>query len=292
MPGPARSRRAALIPTLGSLLLIWAVGSHEAFANQALAEALVALAVHVPVEGPSRFSVQYMISNSATGGNTVNVKCFNAAGQRVGPVAGVDVKLGSGEQRLQTPATLGITIDPLFQGLGWCYFQGTALFSVALLAGLVAIVPGSEAPLPLTSEAAQSLASDIAAGEITMSLAMAPMWTARSGWVSVLFVLNPTTNSLVLDLALFDSAGVQLGPSISRALGAWDLDVLLLPEDFPSLTPPESGTVRIQNVTFGLPFGICGWVLGINSATGQALLYPLTLLRGSTDTIVNRATAP
>jgi hypothetical protein len=58
------------------------------------------------------------------------------------------------------------------------------------------------------------------------------------------------------------------------------------------LTPPSSGTVHIRNVTSGSLFGICGWVLGINFDTGQALLYPLTLLRGSTDTIINRTIAP
>src|SRR5262245_25047545 len=75
----ARSWRVMLVRVLGSLLLMASVGSSEALANQALAEALVAVAVHVPLDGLSVFSVQYMISNSDTSGNTVNVKCFDAS---------------------------------------------------------------------------------------------------------------------------------------------------------------------------------------------------------------------
>ena len=89
------------------------------------------LLIHVPLGGGTFFTTNHVITG-ATGAVTVNVKCFNDSSQRIGPALGVNVELSAtGQLSQQTPTTLGVTTDPLFTGLGWCWANNISNLIVA-----------------------------------------------------------------------------------------------------------------------------------------------------------------
>lgn len=230
--------------------------------------------------GGGRFvTVNWIVFNPTSSGQIVNAKCFNDAFQRVGAAAGVNIELNPFQQASHTPATLGITTDLLFTGLGWCYFDngGSSQISVAISFGLSGGNPGDL----LSSATSSFVASATALGYMSVEDGSVPHWTSESGWRFFLLIVNPTTINGTLRLRLYNTAGVQQGADLVRALNARDFDVIALPGAFGLTTPPTSGAVDL--LTSDTSF--TGWVLAFNLATSQALLYNLPLIDIETVTI-------
>ena len=106
---------------IASLLLLGLGVLGPAPASADLSNQQAILLIHVPLGGGTFFTTNHVFTGT-TGPLTATVKCFNDSGQRIGPAAGVNVELSTtGQLSQQTPTTLGVTADPLFSGLGWCW---------------------------------------------------------------------------------------------------------------------------------------------------------------------------
>ncbi len=218
------------------------------------------LLAHIPLGGGQFFTVNYAFA-SPYGATTVNVKCFNDASQRIGPVAGVNVLLSAiGQVVLQTPTTLQVVTDPAFTtGLGWCWGNGGTFpqYNVQVTAGITSdLTPGGILNSPTSTFVAANtgLAEAAGAGGI-------PYFTTSGGASNFLIVVNPLNVARTLSFTLWDANGIQQGPPLSRLLNAPGFQALSLPGAFGFSTPPTGGTIQITAPGFVATY--LGWLISV-----------------------------
>jgi hypothetical protein len=217
--------------------------------------------IHVPLGGGMAFTTNYVFTASDAAPTTVNVKCFNESGQRVGPIAGVNVELNStGQVRHLTPAELLVLTDPLFTatGIGWCWANNN-------LGGLdynVQITIGATSDMGpngiLNSPNSTAVGTNTGLGDTSRNVGGVPFFTTIGGVENYIFLLNPTNAARTVNLQLFDALGTPQGAVLVRNLPPRDLDVLLVPQAFGLSTPPTSGSVRLS-MNPALPVGTSGY---------------------------------
>lgn len=253
---------AVLGPAPASANLIWS--------QQAI------LLIHVPLGGGLFFSTNHVITASQ-GVGTVNVRCFNESSQTIGPVAGVNVELNAtGQLSEQTPTTLGVTTDPLFTGLGWCWANNNpneVSFDVQTTIGSTRdLSPGG-----IVNSADSSLvAGGRGLGFASANRGAIPYFNTSGGAAATyVFLVNPRATSLTLTLQLYNAAGTAQGPALVRALAGRKLDVLSVPGVFGLATPPASGSISITH-TGTRTNGYLGWIIQVGG--GKNVFTPIDLL--------------
>lgn len=219
------------------------------------------LLIHVPLGGGTFFTTNYVFAANAGGPVTVNVKCFNESRQRVGPGLGVNVELNAtGQLSQQTPTTLGVTTDPLFTGLGWCYasddvFDFNALFTIGSTSDLS---PGGL----LSSPGSTLVAANTGLFEMSVNRGGIPYFNTSGGaGATYAFLVNPVDTSVQVTLQLYNAAGVAQGLPLVRTLEPRDLDFLTIPGAFGLAAPPVSGSVNIT--ANGVSNGYLGWLIQV-----------------------------
>jgi hypothetical protein len=85
------------------------------------------------------------------------------------------------------------------------------------------------------------------------------------------FFVNPVSTARTLTLQLYNAAGTAQGPPLVRALSGRDVDVLSIPGVFGLVTPPVSGSVKIN----GSGAGYLGWIIQVGS--GKNVFTPIGL---------------
>lgn len=215
------------------------------------------LLVHIPIGGGQVFTSNFVFT--ATGGaTTINVKCFSDSGNRIGPLAGVNIAFSASNQvSQQTPATLGVTTDPLFSGgLGWCWASApTNAFNVQETHGATSdLTPGGL----LNSASATFVGSSPGAAETTPGIAGVPFWTTTGGAQPFLVLLNPLKVGATVQVRLFDTSGTAQGTGeLVRTLSPRALVALVVPTSFGLPSPPTSGSIRVT----GAGGEYLGWYL-------------------------------
>jgi hypothetical protein len=232
--------------------------------NMALHQAI--LLIHVSLGGGTFFTSNYVFAANDSGPVTVNVKCFNESSQRVGPPPGVNVELNSaGQLSQQTPTTLGVTTDPLFTGLGWCFagnVEENALdFNVLHTIGSTSdLTPGGL----LNSPGSTLVAANTGLYEMSFNRGGVPYFNTSVGAsATYLFLLNPVDAIVSVTLQLYNAAGIAQGLPVVRALSGRDMDLLTVPGAFGLATPPVSGTVQIT--ANGVTNGYLGWIIQVGN---------------------------
>jgi hypothetical protein len=242
-------------------------------------------------------TTHYLISNTDNGSiitppatATVNVKCFNDTINRVGPAAGTTITLSPFEMEVWSPVSLGITNDPAYTGLGFCYFAVTSGGDIAV-SFLVGVSEGNNL---ITTNNSVAIMSDTAQGQVlengvllTPSTdANIPYWTEEGSWQTFVLALNPTATGTDMDMSFFRPNGVLLG--------TWNGS----PGGFPDLAPRDLDFTRIADAlpgTAGLfghadiatpDRGFMGWIVGINFNSFQAFMYPIPLDKDDTSQLV------
>lgn len=232
----------------------------------------VLLLVHIPLGGGNFFTVNHLFSANQQA-VTVNVKCFNETSQRVGPPAGINVELvAQGQVSNQTPSTLAVLSDPLFNtGNGWCYASSANDFSVQSTVGVTAdLTPGGV----LNSPGSSYIGTTHGLGEYTTNRSGLPFWTTVGGAQSFLILVNPRATARTVTVALFDANGIPQGTPLVRNLAARDFDALFIPSAFGIPTPPTSGSITIT--TTGGAQGYNGWYLQ-TYPSGRVIFAPINL---------------
>jgi len=211
----------------------------------------------------------------------VNVKCFTDGAVRVGPAAGVDITLSDFEMEVRDPVSLGLTGDPGFTGVGWCYFASAAGggdddVAVTFLMG--ASVGGNL----ITNSNARGLMADTAQGRVTDDDANVAYWTDEADWDTFVFALNPTAVFRTVAMDVYSPAGTLLGTWLGDGpLGARDLDITSVA----GAVPAAAGGFGMADIDVS-GRGFVGWVIGFNGVSTQALLYPVALDKDDTSALV------
>ena len=223
--------------------------------------------IHVPLGGGTFFTTNHVFTANEDAPTTVNVKCFNEMSQRVGPIAGVTVELNAaGQLSQQTPTTLGVTNDPLFTGLGWCWANNIDPnqfdFNVLTTIGSTSdLSPGG-----LLNSAGSTLVA-ANSGLVTTSFNRGgiPYFNTSGGTAATyVFLLNPlSTESGQVSLQLYDAAGTAQGSPLLRTLSGRAIDVLSIPGVFELATPPVSGSITITTDLGG--YGYTGWIIQVGN---------------------------
>jgi hypothetical protein len=230
--------------------------------------------VHLPLGGGQFYTTNYIFAASEGANTTVNVKCFNDASQRIGPVAGVNVELSAtGQVARHTPTTLGVTSDPLFTGNGWCWANNINSgldFTTEITLGLTTDLTVGAI---LNSASSTFVGTSHGLGEVSSAIGGVPFFTTTGGALHFLILLNPLTTARTLTLTLFDANGIQQGAPLVRNLSARDLDALSIPAVFGVATPPTSGSVRLN----ANGNGFNGWYLQIYPTGSRAVFAPIGL---------------
>jgi hypothetical protein len=232
------------------------------------------LLVHVPLGGGLFLTTNYVFAATENPA-TINVKCFSAKAQRIGPTPGVDATFSSAGQVIQqTPTTLNVTSDVLFVGVGWCYAStpsSGADFNVQVTVGVTSdLTPGGI----LNAPNASFVGTTTGLGEFSTGNAGVPFWTTAGGALHFLVLVDPAVNidELTLNISLSDASG---GPKsvLTRTLTARGLLVLAIPGSFALVSPPVSGSLGISAAGSAMR-GYLGWYLQVYP-NGKAVLNPI-----------------
>lgn len=261
-----------------------------AWANSNEATDLVAPYGHFDMaagSAPGPLTTHYLLSNTDSGdlffppgSATVNVKCFNDTIQRVGPAAGTTITLSPFEMEAWSPISLGLTSDPLYTGLGFCYFAVTSGSDIAV-SFLVGVSDGNNL---ITSNNAVAIMSDTAQGQVTESPdlfdgsdANIPYWTEEGSWQTFILALDPTAAGTNMDIDVYTSGGDLLGTWSGPAGGSPDLAPRDL--DFTRIAdaiPAAAGGFGHADVQTP-DRGFMGWIVGMNFTSFQAFMYQIPL---------------
>lgn len=250
---------------------------------------LAAPYLHIPVAIPGAtgpFSTVFYVSSTTAVANTiVNVKCFNDQFQRVGPAAGTNVMLTAFDVNAVTPVSLGLTLDPLFNGLGWCYFArivGDDDVAVAFAWGIQGTNPGTPPALhPLFgSNASRAISTGTAQAAVSDQDANVPFWVGGPSWQTFIVLVNPTPTSYgPLFVDVFGTSGELLGTTSGDTLSSRDLDVYNLAGfgGTQGNADVRSGIPECANFGSNCSRGFMGWVFGLNFVSLEAFTYNLPL---------------
>jgi len=244
------------------------------------------LLVHLPQPGGQVFTTNYMIT-ATEAPVTVNIKCFNDASQRIGPIAGVNVPLSAtGQVAFHTPTSLLVTTDPLFTGVGWCWANNIISdeeYNVQTVVGLTgSLIPNGI----LTSASSTFVAANSGLAETSSEHGGLPYFTTGAGVQNFLVLVNPLTVGRTLTIQLYDTNGVPQGAALLRTVGARGMQVLQVPGGFGLPTPPASGSVTI--IADGN--GYLGWIVQVLGS--NRLLFTAVGLDEDDLTLLPPASAP
>lgn len=240
---------------------------------------LVAMYAHIPVTVPGAtgpFSTAFYVANGTSPtAITVNVKCFNDIRQRVGPAAGTNVSIPAFDIDVVTPVSLGLTTDPNFTGLGFCYFARTAGddFAVTFAMGIQGTNPGGNPSLhPLfSSTASLAIGASTAQAIVSEDDANAPLWLGGN-WTTFLVLVGPTATTIGnVRTDIYNISASLLG-SQTRSIEARDLELYTL-----SSFGGSHGMADITRLVASLSKGYMGWVYAFNGVSFEGLLYDLAL---------------
>ena len=244
------------------------------------------LLVHIPVSGGQVFTTNYMIT-ATEAAVTVNIKCFNDASQRIGPIAGVNVPLAAtGQVAFHTPSTLLVTTDPLFTGVGWCWATNVVNdeeYNVQIVVGLTTNLGPNGI---LTSATSTLVAANTGLAETSSEHGGLPYFTTGPGVQNFLVLVNPLTAGRTLTIQLYDTNGVAQGAPLLRTLNGRGLQVLQVPGAFGLPLPPASGSVTI--IADGN--GYLGWIVQVLGS--NRLLFSVIGLDEQDLTLLPQASAP
>lgn len=268
------TKRVAFAAVLIGVGLMGVVPAAQANAGEA--QDLVAPYGHFPLAfgpAPGPYTTHYLISSTSGVASTVNVKCYNDTGSRVGAAGGFSVGLGVGfDMDVHDPVTLGLTTDPAYSGFGWCYFAVTSGDDVAV----TFLVGDSVGGNLITTNNSRFVASGTAQSQVTDDDANIPYWTREGSWDTYIVALNPTASSgHTLTVNIYDSASnFQTSWSGDFGLGARDLDLTSVS----ALAPAAFfGNADVDIGSGSSDRGFVGWVSGLNFNSGQAFLYNIPL---------------
>jgi hypothetical protein len=244
------------------------VGAGTMYNQQAL------LLAHIPLGGGQFLTTNYVFTATENAA-TINVKCFSAKAQRIGPTAGVDITFNSSGQVIQqTPTTLSVTSDVLFVGLGWCYAStpsSGADFNVQVTVGVTADLTAGGI---LNSSSSSFIGTSTGLGEFSTGNAGVPFWTTAGGALHFVVLVDPTVNldEITLNLSLSDASG---GPKslLTRNLSARGLVAVAIPGSFALASPPTSGSLSITAAGSALR-GYLGWYFQVYP-NGRAVFNPI-----------------
>jgi hypothetical protein len=246
------------------------------------------LLVHIPVAGTGGqvFTTNYMIT-ATEAPVTINIKCFNDASQRIGPIGGVNVPLSAtGQVAFHTPTTLLVTTDPLFTGQGWCWATNIVNdeeYNVQTVIGLTgSLVPNGI----LTSATSTLVAANTGLAETSSEHGGLPYFTTGPIVQNFLVLVNPLTVGRNLTIQLYDTNGVPQGTALLRSINARGMQVLQVPSAFGLPTPPASGSVTI--IADGN--GYLGWIVQVLGS--NRLLFTVVGLDEQDLTLLPPASAP
>ncbi len=246
------------------------------------------LLAHIPLGGGQFFTSNYVFT-ATENATTINVKCFNDNGNRIGPLPGINIAFSAQSQLAQhTPTTLGVASDPLFSsGTGWCWASspGAAFdFNVQATFGVTTDLTVGGV---LNSSGASFIGTTTGLAETGNGNGGVPFWTTSGGAQHFLVLVNPLTAGGAVNLRLFDSGGVAQGTgTLARTLNARSLLALSVPSGFGLPTPPTTGSIRIT----GGGGDYLGWYLQV-FPNGRAILAPVGLDADGT-TLLPLAAAP
>lgn len=272
--------------SLGSVALLLSLSVPAAWANNNQGSDLVAPVGHFPFSAfgaPGPWSTVYLISEVSGVARTVNVKCYNDGGARIGPAAGTTISLAPFDMDFVTPEGLGIDIAlSSGSGLGWCYFAvgaGDTVFDHAAV-GVGTGIRGAAGTI-FGSNASRAVAMDTAQHMVTTDSGTIPFWTKQGSWNSYILALNPTTASRSLTVNVYNDTGVLQGTWTGiGGLGSRDLDFVSLPDAVGATASFGNADVDVSGR------GFVGWMAGFNSASGELFLYAVPLSRNWTSELV------
>ena len=228
---------------------------------------------HIPV-GPGQFFTVNYVFTATEAATTINVKCFNDNGNRIGPLAGVNIAFSSQSQVANhTPTTLGVASDPLFaSGNGWCWASSPnagADFNVQATYGLTSDLSVGGV---LNSSGSSFIGTTTGFAETSANLGGVPFWTSAGGAQHFLILVNPLLASATVTVSLRDTAGVTQGTNQNRVVNSRALVALTIPAAFALQTPPTSGSLRLT----GPAGAYLGWYLQVYP-NGRAIFQPIGL---------------
>jgi hypothetical protein len=272
----SRLARAAIVGGLFLGLAVLGPGSAVAFTqfNQQ-----TILLVHLPL-GSGQFFTSNYVFTATQNATTINVKCFNDSGNRIGPIAGLNIAFSAAGQVAQhTPGTLGVLADPLFSnGTGWCWLNSGAGppfvdYNIQETHGVTTdLTPGGI----LNSSSALFIGTSGGLAEVSTNQGGVPFWTTVAAAQHFLVLLNPLPAATTVSLRLFDTNGIAQGTgSLNRTLNPRSLISLSVPGGFALATPPTSGSIRITGAA-APGQGWTGWYLQVY-ANGRAIFNPIGL---------------
>jgi hypothetical protein len=287
-PGAKRFLNAVTVGVLFLGLVVLAPAGASA-ANMWFQQAI--LLIHVPLGGGLFFTTNYVFTANQ-GPAMVNVKCFNDTSQRVGQAQGVNIELNAtGQVRHVIPAELGVLGDQLFRGFGWCWANNTvggADYNVQITVGATSNLGPSGI---LNSPSSTAVGTNTGLAETSTNLGGIPFFTTIGGVENYVFIVNPTLDSLLVNLQLFDAGGFPQGSVLIRTLFPRDLELLQIPQVFNLPTPPTSGSVGII-LNQPLPEnGYTGWFLQPHP-TGNRMVFTAIGLDGNNQAFLLPAFAP
>jgi hypothetical protein len=254
---------------LGSVALLLLLSAPGAWANGNRALDLVAPYAYFdwavpPATGP--YTTHYLITNPRPGATTVNVKCYDSNGVRMGPLAGTTFVIAPDTIAWADPVSLGLTTTLGFDGFGWCYFAGSDYFAVGFVAGIS--VGGNL----ITTNNSRAIISGTAEHMVTTLYASIPYWTKEGSWNTYFLALNPTATSRTLTTNAYSPAGALLGTWIAT-LSARDMDYGPLADlvGVPAYASWGNADITVSGR------GFAGWTAGINFASYQAFFSSVPL---------------
>lgn len=271
----ARSTLSALLGLVLTAVLLplspaWAIGGNES-------TDVVAPYGHINMAAGSAsgpLTTHYLISNTTALGTTVNVKCYNDQIVRVGPALGTDVTLGAFAMEPWSPVSLGLTSDPAFTGLGFCYFASSNDdIAVSFLVGI------SEGNNLITTNDSVAITADTAQSMVTDDDANIPYWTEEGSWDTYVLLVSPRAVGANVDMDVYNAAGTLLGTWSAPGtpgLAPRDLDMASIVGELPA-TAGGWGHADLGVSSFPIGFGYMGWVVGLNNTSLQAFMYPIPL---------------
>jgi hypothetical protein len=257
----------------------------------------VVLLQHISLGGGSVFTSNYVFTSTG-GATTVNVKCFNDSGNRIGPLAGVNIAFSAANQvSQQTPATLGVTADPLFTGTGWCWLNGTpttANYNIQETHGVASdLTPGGILNAAGSTFVVHSPgAVEVDNNPATANLGGVPLWTTAGGAQHFLVLLNPLKVASTVFVRLFDTNGIAQGTSdLSRPLNPRSMVALTVPTSFGLASPPTTGSIKVTMNSAPPPSpAYMGWYLQVYPS-GKAVFSQVGLQFNDVDRL-HQADAP
>lgn len=218
------------------------------------------------------YTTHFLVSSMETASTVnVNVKCYNDSSQRVGPAAGTTIPVAfHGLGVIWLTSLPGVTTDPLFTGIGWCYFTSNTSYDIAV-SFLMGISVGNSL---IATNNSVGIVADTAQGMVSNSDANIPYWTNEGSWVTLLLALNPTATARTMVMSVYNAAASLLSSgAIVGFTAARDMGVALI--------SASSGTFGVADIDI-TGRGFAGWILGFNVASYESFMYQVPL--DSTDT--------